>query len=429
MGIEDWKNEEHIKKLGIKGKKPTDGVITINKKGDIYLEVIYGEIIYVKLPNENKITKDPMVIGDYNEWITDGNGTIIEYKNNIESQLEALYGYIELSTSYAFKNEDSYGYTIDYTKDLKENVPTFEQHNEVSRSGLPQELNKEIDILFDIFNTNEDMNEEQVYSLFDENKNKIPFINDFFNVIVSGDDYTKTNAYKLIESNMGISNTFTVPNYVKHEDGKLEKITSLADNSIATFNSGCPTVIHNKNLVIPYGIENIGASTFVGCLLNNVTFASTVKVIGDHAFALNNLSSLVLPKSLQTIGETAFEINNISGELTIPNNVTFIGWGAFHSTEMTQDNCGNSYLCNIVGKKNSITKVTFEEGSKIEIIAANAFKDNLLTTLVIPGSIKEFGNFAFNMPTLASVTVNRLKGSDLSIGYDVFGSAKVEYIQ
>ena len=424
----DLKNEDDIKKLGLKGSKPADGIITIDKKGNIYLEAIYGEIIYVKLPNEEKITKNPMVIGDYNEWVTDGNGTITNYNenelDNPSKILEVFYVYIHTTSLYALRNEETeFEYKFDYTKDLYENIKLMEQEFEIDRTNLPIEFNKEIDIIIDFYNTDRALSDTEVFDLFYNNKDKIPYAVDFIDAYLAGGDITQTKAYKFVN----VNDTFIVPNYVKHDDGSLEKITSIAENSIASTSSFCPQAIRNKQLIIPYGIENIGANNFHTCLLNNVVFASTVKTIGNHSFAFNKLSSVLLPRALETIGETSFEYNNISGELIIPNNVSFIGWGAFHSTELTQDNCNDSYLCDIVGQKNEINQVIFEEGSKIEIVAANAFKDNPLTTLTIPGSIREIGNFAFDSNTLTSVTIKRAQGSDLSVGYTSFGSANVTY--
>ena len=217
-----------------------------------------------------------------------------------------------------------------------------------------------------------------------------------------------------------------IPNYVKHEDGKLEKITAIADNSIGTETGSCSIRGSYKDLIISYGIEDIGDNSFQACLLENVTFASTVKTIGLNAFNYNKLSSLSLPRSLQVIEENAFEYNNIKGELIIPKNVTFIGYEAFRSVEY-QGECQPSFLCEVKGQKNEFTNVIFEEESKIETISQNAFLDNPITALTIPRTVKTIGNYAFNSSTLTSVTIKGTADHTISLGYTPFGSATVTY--
>ena len=75
----------------------------------------------------------------------------------------------------------------------------------------------------------------------------------------------------------------------------------------------------------------------------------------------------------------------------------------------------NSDLCKVRNINNAIKKLTFEQNSQINNIDNYAFKGNLLTTVTIPGSIKKIGYEAFNCPNLTTATIERAKGSDLSV--------------
>lgn len=99
-------------------------------------------------------------------------------------------------------------------------------------------------------------------------------------------------------------------------------------------------------LVFPEGLEEIqfaafasGSSTYSSGF--RVEFPSTLKKIGEWAFAGNGISSgvkgeLKFPEGLEEISGNAFNNgNNISGTLELPESLTFIGGGAFGGCSFT----------------------------------------------------------------------------------------------
>ena len=101
----------------------------------------------------------------------------------------------------------------------------------------------------------------------------------------------------------------------------------LGDNNITT-------------IIVEYGITRIGDYFFTGTKqLAEVSLPNTITSIGYGAFSAtndypNNLTSIDLPENLDSIGQFAFNncpLNNI----TIPENVTYIGFCAFQLTALS----------------------------------------------------------------------------------------------
>ena len=85
------------------------------------------------------------------------------------------------------------------------------------------------------------------------------------------------------------------------------------------------------NLVIPYGVTNIGDYVFHGCTcLTSVTIPNSVTRIGYETFEqCVNLASVTIPNSVTSIGQWAFNICSSLISIEIPNSVTSIGSYAF----------------------------------------------------------------------------------------------------
>ena len=84
-----------------------------------------------------------------------------------------------------------------------------------------------------------------------------------------------------------------------------------------------------KEIIIPEGVTVIEEGTFDGCsFLKTVKLPSELREIGNGAFRNCGLTSVSFPESLRVIGEKAFHSHQIK-DLTIPAGVTRIGNGAF----------------------------------------------------------------------------------------------------
>jgi len=165
-------------------------------------------------------------------------------------------------------------------------------------------------------------------------------------------------------------------------------------------------------VVIPNGIQRVGAMAFRNCaLLEEARFGGVLDSIGNNAFdacvkltsiqcaakeigqrafyGCKTLSAVVLEEGTETIGQEAFTGSSTMAieSLTLPTSLRTIGNSAF---------CGNS----------SLTACVFPEGLKS--IGDCAFKNcGALTAVVLPASIDSLGTELFSGCT-------RLLSADLS---------------
>ena len=429
------------KELGIKGKQPDSGYLTIYSDGSTNLYAVYDDIIYTKLPTETKASRYNMVVGDEKIWTTNGKGAITKYNEDYmasaEGQTEMFVQYLNISVQYASRDENT---GLDYTKSLRENVQLLEQEEGFDRSLLPLDLNKEIDYILDLYNveltgTDEEKDTKALNLLLD-NATSIPNYADYYNVMSDSGNIEDVKAYQLILNNLKTSNIFVIPNYVKHEDGTLEKITTIDTYTFRSqsiygafecFIAPESDTQSGKDLIIPEGIENINGASFQVCLLNSVSLPNTLKVIGESGFAGNKLKTIILPSTLGTIGKQAFAGNNLEGELVISDSVKIIDKSAFDGDELYSD-CNNITDSSVLkacqslkGVKNNITSLKFTDNSQIETIGEYAFAKNSLTTVTLPKSIKSIGQKAFECPTLTSAII-KADSSNVTLGHDAFGS-------
>ena len=442
-------NKDDMNKLGIKGRLPDSGQLMIYKNGEIYFEATYDGVEYIKHVNETKISKNNMVIGSSALWTTNGTGTITKYNNNEfakgeEAMLRTYYFAISImaSVQYAIGDRTSTD-GMDYSMSLKENFLKAEEAGEINLKILPKELNKEIDLMIELYDTDKQISEEEAKSIWEANKDKLPYAIDLaektneFDVIE--ENIVTTSAYELVLKEMETDSTIIIPNYIKHEDGRLEKVTKIDSMTfrsgndsdlgnlncylapVAVTSSSAPTEkIVGKDLIISQGITQIGEVTFAACFLNSVVLPTSLTEIATGMFGFNSIDNLVLPKTITKIGESSFNGAGIKGALIIPKSVITIEDYAFTGNEC--DPTASDYSsCINMDVYNDIEELIFEEGSKIESIGDNAFEKNKLTTVTIPGSIKTIGDNAFNMSTLTSATIERAQGSDLSVDPAAFG--------
>ena len=104
-----------------------------------------------------------------------------------------------------------------------------------------------------------------------------------------------------------------------------ERITHIATDAFSnTSISGA--------LVIPDDVEEICSGAFRKTLVNSISLSPKLVIIGDDAF--NGCTSLTgtlsLPETITSIGSRAFSDCSFTGELHLPNSLTYIGaYGAF----------------------------------------------------------------------------------------------------
>jgi uncharacterized repeat protein (TIGR02543 family) len=112
------------------------------------------------------------------------------------------------------------------------------------------------------------------------------------------------------------------------------------------------------DLVVPEGVESIGYAALWGSAspprssLSTLTLPSSLKTIGDFAFATNSLSTVIFPANVESIGNYAFA-------------------------------------------NNPLTSVTFQAGNKLRTIGDYAFQLTQFTSITIPALVSSIGSNAF----------------------------------
>lgn len=128
---------------------------------------------------------------------------------------------------------------------------------------------------------------------------------------------------------------------------------------------------------IPEGVTSIGKQAFYRCYqLADITIPNSVASIDYGAFEDCNFTSITIPDSVTYIGSYAFEDTGLTS-IRIPENVVSVGQGAFN-------------------RCTSLKSVFIENG--VTSIDGSAFNDcTALTTVVIPKSVTFIGDWAFSM--------------------------------
>ena len=205
----------------------------------------------------------------------------------------------------------------------------------------------------------------------------------------------------------------------------------VIESGVTTIGNGAFYQCNNlASVSIPASVTSIGEESFAECgpstgMTVTIASGSALGTIGAKAFVFSNLKSINLPDGLTTIGRLAF---NSCGKLTsisIPASVTSIGIYAFAE-------CENLASVNIPASVTSINEaafaycgssaaaltVTFDAGSTLTTIGAQAFMGANLTSITIPASVTSIGNYAFEICN--KLTSINIPASVTSIGKQAF---------
>ena len=119
-------------------------------------------------------------------------------------------------------------------------------------------------------------------------------------------------------------------------------------------------------------VEKIGESAFQGSYIHGITIPDSVTSLGSSAFAFSPyLSEVIIGKKLSEVPEKTFAYCVSLTEIVIPKGVRSIGNEAFYYS--------------------GLSRVEFEEGSKLNSIGASAFKLCSLTEISLPESLIVIG--------------------------------------
>lgn len=192
-----------------------------------------------------------------------------------------------------------------------------------------------------------------------------------------------------------------------------------------------------KAVTIADTVTTVGSYAFYGCTnLTTVDLGGGITKIGSSAFYnCNALTEIVIPDSVTTIGYSAFENCSSLTEIVIPDSVTTIGGYAFnYCSYLTSVTIGSGVTkigswaftgCNklskvIISDLDAWLKISFDRDYANPLTYAHSLYvgDELLTDLVIPGTVTEINQYAFNGCT--SITSVYIPQSVKSIGQSAF---------
>ena len=253
--------------------------------------------------------------------------------------------------------------------------------------------------------------------------------------------YIGSNAFSYCDS----LKTVSLPNgvtsmgtYVFDDCNALESAnipTSIATVPSYTFRN-CDKL---TNVTMHDGITSIGSYAFSGCTaLTAIELNNQITSINSSAFYnCQNLVINSLPTSLQTIGSDAFKYTyKLADALTLPESLTTIESSAFYGSGIKQlimlnpnalqyDSWGYTYYSTYVfAYCDSLVSVTLPK--EMTIIPENTFQHtSKLQTIILPDSLKEIGNYAFQESGLETID---LPAKLQTIGYEAFRESKLRAV-
>ena len=203
-----------------------------------------------------------------------------------------------------------------------------------------------------------------------------------------------------------------------------DSVTSIGDGAF----EGCRSL---TEVVIPNSVTSIGDRAFSVCrFLTEVVIPNCVTSIGDRTFlGCSSLTEVVIPDSVTNIGKGAFANCCSLAEVVIPNSVTTIGGFAFMKCKsLAEVVIPNSVVCidsnSFIGWNGKLECLSpsfvYEDNilfnkDKSRIIS---FRNQKLTSYVIPASVTRIGEFAFSR--CESLTEVVISDSVTSIGDHAF---------
>lgn len=190
---------------------------------------------------------------------------------------------------------------------------------------------------------------------------------------------------------------------------------------------------------IPETVKTIGKNAFSGCTgITEITIPKSVRTIEDGAFSgCSGLIKVNVSEGVTTIGELVFSGCSSLKEINLPSTLTGIGTtglSGLPSLERITVADGNEIFssdgnCFTMKKNGSYTLIrgfsTSVIPTYVNIIGNNAFQNCSITSVTIPAELTKIDSYAFSgCDSLTSVSFE--DGSrELAIGYAAFSGTSI----
>ncbi len=187
------------------------------------------------------------------------------------------------------------------------------------------------------------------------------------------------------------------------------------------------------SITLPNSVTNIGGNAFQYCYdLVDVKWSENLVDVGAYAFAQCSNEKIILPDGLVHIGEGAFAWNGSLAEITIPASVVSLGssvfWECYGLTNISVDADNMTYasLDGVLFSKDLTTLLLFPQGrtgeytipDQVTRIGYAAFLGSRLANIVIPEGVAHIGDYAFDFCN--GLTEMTIPDSVVGVGYRVF---------
>ena len=190
---------------------------------------------------------------------------------------------------------------------------------------------------------------------------------------------------------------------------------------------GCSSLV---NIVIPNGITSIKSELFKNCSnLESITISNKVKSIGEGAFSsCSSLKKITIPGNVTSISWNSFYgCTNLSDIVfSNPNNIVFVGGGAFEDTQWLKNQSdGLLYIGKVaykyIGDMPDNTNIILKNGTLC--ISGSAFDTcEGLKSITIPNTVTNIGEYAFSYCTKLKNIV--IPNTVTEIGYGIFSQCE-----
>lgn len=202
---------------------------------------------------------------------------------------------------------------------------------------------------------------------------------------------------------------------------------------------------HLTELTIPGTVKEIGDSAFEGTFkaitLKKLTLEEGIETIGDLAFKEGYLETVTIPSTVKSLGKQVFFNNaGTNGDHVVkmltsnPNHMKIevdkecqqfvfaAEWTAdcFNYDETTVTGFSDKGISYLEYMKDVVIPDQNVDGEDITAIAASAFKDCGITSVVLPENLEEIGEGAFLGNAITKVVLPKKVDEDLQ---DVFDKA------